>query len=582
MKTLFALVLSIFAIAAAPQARAQQATWIQIEALRTLAEGEARASAYATAFPNVAGFRVAGGWYAVALGPYTPTAASAELATLKSRRLIPSDSYIAVSGQYGQQFWPRDATNALQTPPAESPNTALPAAPSAPPAATYLPDETPRQARASESSLDADQRRLIQESLQWEGFYDTAIDGAFGPGTRRAMADWQAAKGYETTGVLTTIQRAELVETYRAAFADLDLGPVQDSRAGISITLPRGKVTYARTEAPFVHYDSADEDGVRVILISQTGDEATLFGLYDIMQTLEIVPPRGFRERKTRSFVLTGQSDDLHSYTYAALANGAVKGFTLVWTPKDTRVMTRVAETMRESFEPVEDVVLPDTALTGDGTDQRIDLLSGLERRRPVRSRSGFFVGEQGQVLTTTDLLGQCTRLTIGDETDAEVTAQDEALGLALLTPRPALAPIAVARFQSSLPRINSEVALAGFSYGEVLELPVLTYGALADIRGLDGEDYIDRLALGALPGDAGGPVFDTTGAVIGMLRARPEGSNRQLPEDVNFAVDVPAIADFLGAAGLSPLAAETGPAIAPEDLTTLADNVTVRVSCWN
>lgn len=588
MKTFLVLIVSVLLLAHSPSARAQDAAWIQIEALRTLSEGEDRARNYAATFPNVSGFRVGGGWYAIALGPYTRSAALDELSTLKSRRLIPADSYIAFSRQYGQQFFPVGANSLFSTPQSGQTIILNPPALSGQPLAelpttpAYIPDETRRQARASEGSLNAEQRRLLQESLQWEGFYNASIDGAFGPGTRNAMAAWQTAKGYEATGVLTTNQRAELVEDYRAAFAGLDLATVSDSDAGIEITLPTGRIERARTEAPFVHYDSSDEHGVQVVLISQTGNEATLFGLYDIMQTLEIVPTNGFRERKKRSFVLTGQSEDKHSYTYAALADGAVKGFTMVWKPEDAKVMKRVSELAQESFRPLRDVVLPDTALSGDGTEQRIDLMSGLEIRRPERSRSGFFVDGFGLVLTTTDVLGQCSRVTIGEEVEADVTARDDALGLALLTPREALTPIAIAAFQGSVPKLNSEVALAGFSYEDVLDLPILTYGTLADIRGLQGEEFVERLDLTSLPGDFGGPVFDSTGAVLGMLQARPSDGTRQLPPNVNFAIDVPAIADFLGEAGLSPRAAEPDATMAPEDLVTLAGDITVRISCWN
>ena len=50
-------------------------------------------------------------------------------------------------------------------------------------------------------------------------------------------------------------------------------------------------------EPPFVHYGERGGSGVRVLLISQPGDQSTLFGLYDILQTLEIVPLDGERER---------------------------------------------------------------------------------------------------------------------------------------------------------------------------------------------------------------------------------------------------------------------------------------------
>ena len=53
----------------------------------------------------------------------------------------------------------------------------------------------------------ADARKELQIALQWEGYYRSLIDGAFGPGTRGAMRGWQEDNGFEPTGVLTTRQR---------------------------------------------------------------------------------------------------------------------------------------------------------------------------------------------------------------------------------------------------------------------------------------------------------------------------------------------------------------------------------------
>ncbi|MFV0335655.1 MAG: trypsin-like peptidase domain-containing protein [Tropicimonas sp.] len=567
------------------QAPAQDSAWIQVEALRSLAEGEARARSYAGAFANVAGFRLGSGWHAIALGPYSSAAAEAELRSLKRQRLIPSDSYLVAGRDYaGGQFWPIGA-NSLSLPPVESTATPEPdmATTGMPQEPADLPDETLREARASEGRLDGEARRLLQRGLNWDGHYDATIDGAFGPGTRAAMAAWQQARGHEATGVLTTRQRAELVAGYLAALEELDLGLVRDEEAGIEMILPRGRLARGRIEAPFVHYDSTSEgSGLRLLLISQSGDEATLFGLYDIMQTLEIVPPAGHRERQQTSFVLTGQSPGLNSHTTARLADGAVKGFTLIWEPADEALARRLLAMMEESFTPVAGIVLPDSASSDDGTGQQPDLLSGLEIRRPALSRSGFFIDDAGRVLTTTDGIAQCHHVTIGEEIEAEVTASDEALGLVLLSPRQPLAPLAVAEFATGLPRLKSEVALAGFAYEDILSLPVLTYGTLEDLRGLEGEEFVRRLELSSLPGDAGGPVFDSSGAVLGMLRARDEDGQRRLPQEVNFAVDVTAIADFLSRFDLAPRAARPRGSIAPEDLTALAGDITVRVSCWN
>lgn len=561
---------------------AQETAWVQIEAHRTLREAQDRARAYSSAFPDVNGFQQAGGWYAIALGPFTPEGALNRLRDLRAERLIPNDSYISDGAIFRQQFWPVGA-NTLAAPAVIAPAAPQPQATeqaAMPQPVIEEPEETRAQAQRSERDLTRDERMALQEALQWEGFYTSAIDGAFGRGTRASMAAWQEDKGLEPTGVLTTRQRAKLLGDYRDTFAALGMQSVVESEAGITIDIPTGMVDFARYEAPFVHYDSKGDSGVRVLLISQSGDQDTLFGLYDIMQTLEIVPMEGERERKNNSFVLTGQGAKLHSYTYAALSGGHVKGFTLIWQPKDDKLMTRVTQMMRDSFKPQPDSVLPDTA--GDpNAPQSLDLLSGLDIRRPALSRSGFYVDGAGTVVTTTEVLAQCTRLTIDDIYEAEIAAQDDTLGLAVLRPKESLAPMAHAAFQTAQPRLKSDVAVAGYSYGGVLDLPVLTYGTLADMKGLAGETNLQRLALAALPGDAGGPVFDVTGSVMGVLLPRAEDGGRQLPQDVSFATSVPALADFLSAHGVTMDAADGALPISAEDLSQKAMDMTVLVSCW-
>lgn len=578
MRSVFGVLFVLVLWIAPPPAAAQQTAWVQIEAVPTLSQGQARAQAYAARLDNVHGFRLPSGWYAIALGPFDPGLARAELVALRGTGEIPSDSYIAFSRDFRQPFWPAGVTVTPLAPVNPAPQAETETAQPAPP--PVVPDETPQEARRGERLLTGQERRDLQEALAWFGHYTSTIDGAFGPGTRRAMSSWQAAQGFDPTGVLTTKQRADLLSSWRAPFDALGLAVKRDGIAGIEMLMPAAKVAYARTEAPFVHYDAADDSGMRLLLISQSGDAATLFGLYDIMQTLEIVPPDGPRERGARAFNLRGTSPEISSHTYARLTDGAIKGFTLVWRDQDPRVIESVIEQMRQSFTPLP-AVLPDTARDGDVAEQSVDLLSGLDIRRPVRSRTGFYVDGTGAVLTTTDALAGCGRVTLGADQGVEIAATNAALGLALLRPRAALAPIAVAEFRAGQPRLRSEIAVAGFAYGDALTMPVLTYGTLADLRGLQGEDTLARLELAAQPGDAGGPVMDASGAVVGMLRGLPPPGAQRLPEDVSFAVDVPAIAAFLSEAGLSARAADGGTPIAPEDLAALAADIAVRVSCW-
>ncbi|PHQ78459.1 MAG: hypothetical protein COB65_13855 [Thalassobium sp.] len=171
--------------------------------------------------------------------------------------------------------------------------------------------------------------------------------------------------------------------------------------------------------------------------------------------------------------------------------------------------------------------------------------------------------------------------ITINAEYDAAVVHRDDALGIAVLRPDTPLAPVQVAALQTRVPRITSEVAVAGFPYGGVLSAPSLTFGTLADIRGLNGEDTIKRLAIHTQPGDAGGPVFDAGGAVLGMLLPRVPVNGQILPPEVGFAVDADQIIASLQTAEISPQTTDTVAYMTPEIMTLMAADVTVLVSCW-
>lgn len=569
--------LSIFTIFLS-SAHAQSNTWVQIEAHPSLNEAQSRARAYTGAFDNVAGFRIGSGWYVVAIGPYTAGGAAQELERLRNENLIPGDSYLADGRGFSQQFWPLGGS--ILTQPIATETTTFLREVEPVGTLTVLPDETPRQARASENALTRTEKMALQEAMQFEGFYTSAIDGSFGRGTRAAMGDYQSAMGFEVTGILTTNQRRELLEKFNKVFTDAGMAPYRDEKAGISIDLPLDMVEFDGYNAPFVHFKSRDDSGVSISLISQKGDQATLFGLYEIMQTLEIVPRQGARERKKNSFTIRGNNNEISSFTFAKLENETIKGFTLVWPASERANMKRIMRAMRPTLTSINDNALDDMA-GSDQSDQRIDLVAGLEIRKPRFSRSGFYLDDDGSVVTTDEFVNACSLITIDDNTKAEVVFGDETLGLSVLRPEQKLAPMGHAMFAASEPRLKSEIAVAGYSYEGALNAPTLTFGTLADVRGLSGETNTQRLELASLTGDAGGPVVNAGGAVIGMLRSQTNANGRTLPDDVSFTASASAITEALSAAGMAPSVANASPALHPVDLTTKTANMTVLVNCW-
>lgn len=574
------LMVALLFVTTAPS-HAQDKMWVQIEAQPTLREAKDRASAYTGVFPDVSGFQMGSGWYAIALGPYPTAEAVDRLASLRAERLIPSDSFLADGRNYDDKFWPiGGATDTPQVVVIEPEVTVIEPGIAADPTPPAIADETPTEARRSEAALAREGRQDLQTALQWFGFYGSAIDGAFGPGTRKSMAAWQEANALEPTGILTTQQRATLLAAYARAQAELGLQSITEPEAGIEITLPMALVAFDHYEPPFVHYAPKPGSDVKVILISQPGDQSTLYGLYDILQTLEAVPLDGERSRDDRSFTVNGRSATVASYSHAELSKGLIKGYMLIWNPADDDRMSRVLATMQSTFKPLGDRAL-DPGLVPMADDQRQGLLSGLEIRRPAFSRSGFYVDRTGTVLTTLEATQTCSRITLDLETEATVTLTDPALGIALLTPAMPLSPAAVAELQTSPTRLGSEIAVAGYSYEDTLPAPSLTFGKFEDTKGLNAEPNIARLTLSALPGDAGGPVIDASGAVLGMLQPRTTDAARKLPDSVAYAINATALAAKLAEADILPTPSSRIGALAPEDMASLANGLTVLVSCW-
>ena len=566
LSVLTAVLLAALLTALAPAARAQGA-FIQIEANRSEEEGREAARRHGARVEGVVGYTAAGGWYVVALGPFEPEEARARLDRLRAEGRVPADAFLTEGRLYRERFWPTDRAAAADPAPAEEP-------------VARAGEESVEEALASERGLDRAARAGLQEALEWAGFYDGAIDAAFGAGTRQAMAAWQGARGFEATGVLTTAQRAALRDEVEAVFDGLGMARVEDAEAGVSVEMPMAVLAFEGHETPFARYGATDGSDARVLLISQAGDGRALAGLYEVLQTLEIVPREGPRGIEGDAFRLRGRDARLDTEAFARLEDGEIKGMILAWPAGDEERRERLWERMRESFETRPGAVLGEAHAT-PLPEQRLDRLAGLALRTPRLARSGFFVGGDGAVATTAEVAdGACGSILIDDAEVAEVAWSDDRL--ALLVPAAPLAPPRVARLAEGPGRLGSRVAVAGFPFGGALGRASLTFGRLEDIRGPEGDEALDRYALSAEAGDAGGPVLAADGSVAGLLLPSADGVGRALPPDVALGLDAGRLGEALREAGVAPRAHEGGDALPPERLARDAAEMTVLVTCYD
>lgn len=539
----------------------QQKVWVQIAAEPTLSAAMERARAYGGMLDQVQGYQLPSGGYAIVLGPMDSDIAVTTLQGLLTHNIIAADSVLADGKAFGQQFWPVGAID--QTAAAQS----LPVSPA-----------------GAEVGLDETARREVQTALKWFGYYAGLVDGNIGSGSRAAIAAWQTARGYDPTGVLNADQSVTLIDDFRAEDLAFGLETITDSIAGIEISLPMAMLTLDSTTPPFVHYKAKDGSGVTALLISQPGGtKASLSALYNVLQRLDIMPVVGDRALKDSFFTISGRTDLIETLAYAQIAGGAVKGYVLSWEAANGNQMQRVAAMMQSSFRSTGDVVLDSGLVPLDEAAKR-GLLAGLTVKEPKVTRSGFFIDQAGSVLTTLEAVENCGTITLDQNHGAKVSFADKDSGVAVLTPEAPIAPRSVAVFATSMPQVGAPIGVSGYSYGPRLSAPVLTQGTLEETQGLNGEQGLLRLALQAMPGDAGGPVLDKAGEVIGLLLPAQTKAGKDLPAGVAFAISATALARVLNhpqGPALQIAAPTAAAAPTANALHRARRDMTVLVSCW-
>ena len=580
--SLLALMLT-YAQGALAQSAAPQQVWIQLETRLHLEDSMDSIETYARDLSNVNGFEIDGGWFGVAIGPYDPEQADADLQNLRAEGIIPRTSFTTSGATYGARFYPPASAAQQGTANPTVQNTAPETMPPPAPAEETAPEplisaaEQLAQAKASEQAMTEAEKKYLQQALAWAGFYNSAIDGLYGRGTRAAMKGWQSVNGYDATGVLTTAQRAEIIADYRFLLARLGFEEVVDAQAGIALRLPSALLAPASYDPPFATYAAKDTGLAQVILISQRGDRARLAALYEVMQTLSILPETGPRKLAKSSFTIEAYDDLIHSTSFATLRDGDIKGLIFVWPRGDSARRARVEEEIFTSFTRLSGTLGEAPILGSDLKPQ--ESLGGLRIRQPKFTQSGVFVSQEGHILTAAQDYSGCGRLELQDGLALSVTIQTS--DLAVLAPKQGAAPPSIGRFETQRPYAPQHVALGGYSYGGKLGAPSITMGKLQALTDLTGRTGVARLELDSLPGDIGGPIYDQHGSVIGILLPPPPPGSRQLPANVQFMANWPLISEILIAAD-APANTETQTVeLEPVDLANLAQNTVALVSCW-
>ena len=132
-------------------------------------------------------------------------------------------------------------------------------------------------------------------------------------------------------------------------------------------------------------------------------------------------------------------------------------------------------------------------------------------------SGTGFYVSENGHILTNAHVVTGCRSASVADPAHprnvAQILARDTASDLALLLV--SNAPRAVPPFKPTV-RIGEAVAVYGFPLAGVLpSTGNFTMGNVTATAGLADDARMLQISAPVQPGNSGGPLMDTTGALL-------------------------------------------------------------------
>jgi S1-C subfamily serine protease len=164
---------------------------------------------------------------------------------------------------------------------------------------------------------------------------------------------------------------------------------------------------------------------------------------------------------------------------------------------------------------------------------------------------TGFFVSREGHILTNNHVVARCKTLVTKDGKPLQIIARDVSADLALV--KAEVSPSNVVVFRTGAPpSIGDGVIVFGFPLPGVLSSEGnVTTGVLSATTGIRDDVRLLQITAPIQPGNSGGPVFDRSGRVIGVVVAKLDVLQMarvtgDIAQNVNFAVHWATVRSFL------------------------------------
>ena len=206
----------------------------------------------------------------------------------------------------------------------------------------------------------------------------------------------------------------------------------------------------------------------------------------------------------------------------------------------------------------------------------------------PVSTGTGFYVSQDGHVLTNAHVVEHCGKVRLrdldGTLRDAFLMARDQQNDLALL--KVAFTAPAVASFTGKRMRLGQAIVIYGFPLSGLLtSTGNLTTGSVAGLAGPGEDARLLQISAPIQPGNSGSPVLDVSGNVLGVVVSKLDAiavakTTQDIPQNINFAIKGTLATNFLESRNVDFTKSSEDSALPPETIAARAMRFTIRVEC--
>ena len=205
-----------------------------------------------------------------------------------------------------------------------------------------------------------------------------------------------------------------------------------------------------------------------------------------------------------------------------------------------------------------------------------------------AQSSGTAFVVAPGLLVTNHHVIDDCGAIEVvasDGRRPATIVDSVQIIDLALLRVYGLRGGVASLRTQSPV-LLGESATVFGFPLGGALSSTGnFTTGVVSSLRGLGDAAGEIQITAPVQPGNSGGPVLDRAGVVIGVVQSKLDAlwavkATGDVPQNVNFAVSLDVLVDFLAKNNVPIKSAARQVAIENTQVAEMAQSFTYKISC--